>query len=64
MRYERYKRIDNAIKASDSGGIWERWRFGRRLLCDSDATTPAGNLRSAEVAHRARSTEWPEALRT
>jgi hypothetical protein len=31
MRYERYRRIENAITASDKGGIWERWRYGRRL---------------------------------
>jgi len=45
MKYERYKRIDNAIKASDSGGIWERWRYGRRLVCDDKMTTPRGNLK-------------------
>lgn len=50
MRYERYKRIENAVAASDSGGIWERWRFGRRLLCDSDATTPAQNFRHGILA--------------
>lgn len=44
MKYERYRRIEQAIAASDSGGIWERWRYGRRLLCDAEATTPAGNL--------------------
>ncbi len=49
MRYERYKRIDNAIKASDSGGIWERWRYGRRLLCDSAMTTPRGNLQHGNM---------------
>lgn len=49
MRYERYKRIDNAIKASDSGGIWERWRYGRRLVCDDQMTTPKGNLRDGKM---------------
>ena len=44
MRYERYRRIEQAVAASDSGGIWERWRYGRRLLCDAEATTPNGNL--------------------
>jgi hypothetical protein len=44
VRYERYRRIENAITASDKGGIWERWRYGRRLLCDDQATTPNGNL--------------------
>jgi|SRR5262252_1101260 len=48
-RYERYKRIDNAIKASDSGGIFERWRYGRRLLCDAEMTTPAGNLKHGKL---------------
>lgn len=49
MRYERYKRIDNAIKSSDSGGIWERWRYGRRLVCDSEMTTPNENLRDGKL---------------
>jgi hypothetical protein len=44
MRYERYKRIDNAIKASDSGGIWERWRYGRRCVCDDKMTTSNGSM--------------------
>lgn len=44
MRTERYKRIEQAIAASDSGGIWERWRYGRRLLCDADATHDNGRL--------------------
>ena len=49
MRYERYKRIDNAIKASDSGGIFERWRWGRRCVCDDGMTTPKGNLRDGKL---------------
>jgi hypothetical protein len=49
MRYERYKRIDNAIKASDSGGIWERWRYGRRLVCDSGMATPRGYLQHGRM---------------
>lgn len=32
MRYTRYLRIEGHIAASDTGGIVERWRFGRRLL--------------------------------
>ncbi len=51
MRTERYKRIEQAIAASDSGGIWERWRYGRRLLCDAEATTVNGHLQHG-VAER------------
>lgn len=49
MRYERYRRIDKAIKASDNGGVWERWRYGRRLLCDSAITTPRGYLQHGKL---------------
>ena len=45
MRYARYLRLEKYIAASDTGGILERWRYGRRLLEDDTATTPAGNLR-------------------
>lgn len=45
MRYTRYLRLEKNIAASDTGGILERWRFGRRLLMDDKATTPNGNLR-------------------
>lgn len=45
MRFAEYGRIERAISASDSGGIYERWRYGRRLLCDAKMTTPAGNFR-------------------
>jgi hypothetical protein len=45
MRYARYLRMEKYIAASDTGGILERWRCGRRLLEDGDATTPAGNLK-------------------
>ncbi len=45
MRYARYLRMEGYIAASDSGGIVERWRFGRRLLEDDTATTPQGNLK-------------------
>lgn len=44
-RYGRYLRLEKNIAASDTGGILERWRYGRRLLSDGKATTPAGNLR-------------------
>lgn len=61
MRYERYKRIESAVAASDSGGIWERWRFGRRLLCDDEATTPAQHLQHGRLAwliERAARSGW------
>lgn len=49
MRYGPYKKIDNAIKARDSGGVWERWRYGRRLLCDPEKTTPKGYLQHGRL---------------
>ena len=54
MKYERYKRIDNAIKASDNGGAWERWRYGRRLLCDRTMTNENGNLYNGRLEWLAR----------
>lgn len=54
-----YRRIEKAIAAADAGSVWERWTYGRRLLCDPSATTPAGELRPGklaeliEAAHRA-----------
>jgi hypothetical protein len=48
-RYERYLRIDNAIKASDNGGIWQRWRYGRRIVCDYEASTPRGYLKHGKL---------------
>ncbi len=50
MRYTRYLRLEKNIAASDTGGILERWRFGRRLLEDGKATTPNGNLRHGVLA--------------
>jgi hypothetical protein len=50
MRYARYLRIEKYIAASDTGGIIERWRYGRRLLEDDTATTPAGNLKHGVLA--------------
>lgn len=46
MRYTRYLRLEKNIAASDTGGITERWRFGRGLLADDKYTTPNGNLRN------------------
>jgi hypothetical protein len=53
-----YRRIERAITAHDAGSVWERWLYGRRLLCDPSATDN-GNLRPGklaeliEAAHRA-----------
>jgi hypothetical protein len=49
-RYGRYLRLEKNIAASDTGGILERWRYGRRLLSDGKATTPVGNLRHGVLA--------------
>lgn len=45
MRYARYLRLEKNISASDRGGVLERWSYGRRLIEDDTATTPAGNLK-------------------
>lgn len=50
MRYARYLRYEKNIAASDTGGILERWSYGRRLLEDDTATTPAGNLKHGVLA--------------
>jgi hypothetical protein len=53
-----YRRIEKAIAAADAGSVWERWAYGRRLLCDPSATDN-GSLRPGklaeliEAAHRA-----------
>ena len=50
MRYARYLRYEKNIAASDTGGVLERWAFGRRLVEDDTATTPAGNLKHGVLA--------------
>lgn len=50
MKTARYGKIDKDIIAHDGGGIWERWRYGRLLLVDDTATTPAGNLQHGVLA--------------
>jgi hypothetical protein len=50
MRYARYLRLEKYIAASDTGGIIERWKYGRRLLEDDTATTPNGNLKHGVLA--------------
>lgn len=44
-RYTRYLKLEKHIAASDTGGILERWRYGRTLLTDPKMTTPNGNLK-------------------
>lgn len=46
MRANPYAKREKAIIAADLGGIRERWEYGRLLLVDDAATTPAGNLRN------------------
>jgi hypothetical protein len=41
----RYLQQERRIAASDSGGIWERWRWGLRLLADAGRITKNGNLK-------------------
>lgn len=50
MKTARYGKIDREIASHDGGGIWERWRYGRLLLVDDTATTPAGNLQHGVLA--------------
>lgn len=39
MRYAQYLKAEGHINAADSGSIFERWRYGRRLLSDDAAMT-------------------------
>lgn len=41
----RYLQQEKRIAASDSGGIWERWRWGLSLLADASRVTKNGNLK-------------------
>jgi hypothetical protein len=41
----RYLQQEKRITATDTGGIWERWRWGLRLLNDTARITKNGNLR-------------------
>lgn len=45
MRLGEYGRIERDISAAGNGTIWHRWKYGRRLLCDTEITTPNGNFR-------------------
>lgn len=42
MKTSAYVRQERAIASADSGGIWERWIWGLRLLRDSSAMTESG----------------------
>ena len=50
MRYGRYLKLEKNIAASDTGGILERWRYGRTLLTDPKRTHPNGRLKHGELA--------------
>ena len=50
MRYSRYLKLEKNIAASDTGGILERWRYGRTLLTDPKRTHPNGRLKHGELA--------------
>ena len=45
MRLGEYGRIERDITAAGNGTIYHRWKYGRRLLCDTEITTPDGNFR-------------------
>lgn len=50
MRYGRYLKLEKNIAASDTGGILERWRYGRTLVTDPRRTHPNGRLKHGEAA--------------
>jgi hypothetical protein len=45
-----YGRIEKSIAAHDAGTVYERWLYGRRLVCDPSATDQAGSLRPGKLA--------------
>lgn len=49
MRLGEYGRIEREISASGNGTIWHRWRYGRRMLCDLEITTPNGYFRHGVI---------------
>jgi hypothetical protein len=50
VRTAAYRKIEKAIAASDSGSIFERWRYGRLLLVDAQATTAGGSFKNGVLA--------------
>lgn len=49
MRLGEYGRIEREITAAGNGTIYHRWKYGRRLLCDTQITTPNGNFRHGVI---------------
>jgi hypothetical protein len=49
MRLGEYGRIEREISAAGNGTIYHRWRYGRRMLCDTEVTTPNGNFRHGVI---------------
>lgn len=43
MKTTQYIRQEKAIAVADSGGIWQRWLWGLRLLRDADAFSPGSS---------------------
>jgi hypothetical protein len=50
VTFSSYRSLERQIAAADAGTIYQRWEYGRRLVCDSSATTPAGDLRPGKMA--------------
>lgn len=56
-RFSAYGRCERAIAAADVNTLRQRWEYGRRLLCDPQATDRDGNLRPGvmdSLIHAAR----------
>jgi hypothetical protein len=49
-RFSAYGRLEKDIAAAYARTMRGQWEFGRRLLCDPFATTPAGDLRPGVLA--------------
>jgi len=49
MRLGEYGRIERDITTAGNGTIYHRWKYGRRLLCDREITTPSGNFRHGVI---------------
>lgn len=49
MKTSQYGRQEQAIAAADSGGIWQQWLYGLRLINDAERLAPAGGLRHGEA---------------
>jgi hypothetical protein len=47
--FARYGRYEKNIAAADASPIRQRWEYGRYLVVDETATTPAGNLRNGVI---------------